>query len=87
MVEITRLGKVEHEKEIMGDGDLQVDTLAVHIPLECLTDEGCRLLDYWGVEDFDRGYIDWKNGVIILEYTTEHYLPKGYVPEEDDCPF
>ena len=34
------LGKVKHKCELMGDGDLQVDTFITKIPLECLSDEG-----------------------------------------------
>ena len=43
------LGKVKHKCELMGDGDLQVDTFITKIPLECLSDEGIGLLNYWCV--------------------------------------
>ena len=76
------LGKVKHKCELMGDGDLQVDTFITKIPLECLPDEGIGLLNYWCVEEMDRAHIDWENGCFVLEYTTEHYLPKGHEVEE-----
>lgn len=82
MVKITKMGQVVHQRELMGDGDLQVDTFITKIPLECLSDEGMGLLNYWCVEEMDRAHIDWENGVFVLEYTTEHYLPKGHEVEE-----
>ena len=42
-------GSVEHER-IIKDG-LQSDVLTTRIPLECVDDNGLRLLDYWCVED------------------------------------
>ena len=82
MVKITKMGQVVHQRELMGDGDLQVDTFITKIPLECLSDEGIGLLNYWCVEEMDRAFVDWKNGFFVLEYTTEHYLPKGHEVEE-----
>ena len=75
------LGNVVHSREIKEGGDLQVDKFKVKISLDCLSDEGYRLLSYWCVELFDKAYLDWETGEIVLEYTTEHYLPSGYADE------
>lgn len=80
---ITNKGTVVHERKFMGDGDLQVDEFTISIPVDCLTDKGISKLQYWCVEELDRAYIDWSKGTIVLEYTTEHYLPEGYEHEEE----
>ena len=49
MVKITKMGQVVHQRERMGDGDLQVDTFITKIPLDCLSNEGIGLLNYWCV--------------------------------------
>lgn len=79
---ITKKGTVVHERKFMGDGDLQVDEFTINIPVNCLSDKGIGKLQHWCVEEMDRAYIDWAKGVIVLEYTTEHYLPEGYEHEE-----
>ena len=79
---ITKKGTVVHERKFMGDNDLQVDEFTIKIPVDCLSDKGIGKLQYWCVEEMDRAYIDWPKGVIVLEYTTEHYLPEGYEHEE-----
>ena len=81
-MKITKKAQVEHERKFMGDGNLQVDEFTIKIPVDCLTDKGIEKLQYWCVEELDRAYIDWVNGTIVLEYTTEHYLPEGYEHEE-----
>ena len=45
MNKITKESQVVHQRELMGDGDLQVDTFITKIPLECLSDEGMGLLN------------------------------------------
>ena len=74
---------VIHNCEIKEGGDLQVDRFKVKISLDCLSDEGYRLLSYWCVELFDKAYLDWETGEIVLEYTTEHYLPSGYAEKNE----
>ena len=76
-------GKVIHNREFKEGGEIQIDSFKVKISLDCLTDEGYRLLSNWCVEELDSASIDWLRGEIILEYTTEHYLPSGYADKNE----
>lgn len=76
-------GTTEHKKVITKENGnyIQFDYLTTKISLNALADNAVALLDYWGVEDFDRAFIDWKNYNIILIHRTEHYLPGEFVTE------
>ena len=76
-----KLSSVIHRRKLLGDNDLQVDEFTIKIPIGCLSANGIRKLSYWCVEELDRAYLDWETGEIVLEYTTEHYLPSGYADE------
>lgn len=82
-MENTEIGKIEHNKHLQDfeDWTIQKDRLRVTIPLTALSEEVNRVLDDWWVEEFQRAYIDWEKGEIILDHETEHYLPKGYEEE------
>ena len=79
MIKKDILGKVVHSRKVEG---LQTDSFTTSIPLDFLSADGVKLLSHWCVEEFDRAYVDWENGEIVLVYKTEHWLPEGYVPEE-----
>lgn len=79
-MERKKVGTVAHGKKV-DMNNLQVDTLMTKIPLDCIGEEGLKLLAYWYVEDFDYAYIDWEKDEMVLTYRTLHYLPEGYVPE------
>lgn len=75
-----KIGNVVHSKEV-DVNNVQKDTLITNIPLDCIGEEGLKLLAYWYVEDFDYAYIDWDKDEIVLTYKAYHVLPEGYVPE------
>jgi len=73
-------GTTEHQRAITKeDGNyIQFDYLIARVSLNALTDNAVALLDYWGVEDFDRAFIDWENYEIIFVYRTEHCVSKAH---------
>ncbi len=76
-------GITEHKTVITKEGEdyVQYDYLTTRIRLNALTDKAVALLNYWCVESFDGGFIDWTNREIILLYRTEHYVPKAHAME------
>lgn len=73
------LGTVEHttKLETFKSEELQTDSFKTVIPLTAITQSGIDVLADWCVEDLDSAFIDWKSGNLILEYKTEHYLPRN----------
>lgn len=56
----------------------QDDILTTRIPLHVLDDNSWALLNYWWVEEFDYGRLDWKNGEFVLINEITHPVPKDY---------
>lgn len=80
----SKLGTVAHTTErTIYEGDrLQTDSLKAVLPLDALAPDGIEQLAYWRVEAFDSAYIDWEHRQIVFGYSTEHFLPRDYIPED-----
>lgn len=76
-------GKTEHTRYISKEEDayVQDDILTTRISLNVLGYEDVHLLAHWGVDEFDRAYIDWNSQEIVLDYVAEHYISEDYAFE------
>jgi len=72
--------RVKHERKVVGA--VQKDIFRVEIPVDILSAAGANTLFSWAIEEFDAAAVDWIGRMLVLEYSTKHYLPEGYVVED-----